>query len=339
MNTQTRYQGFQNAGVRQASTTFDSTSAGKPRFGRVKVLGPGGFFNLAYTEWGPPRAERTVLCAHGVSRLGRDFDHLAMGLAAAGARVVAPDLPGRGRSDWLGSWAHYSDATYTAAMAALIARLDVESIDWVGTSAGGHIGMMVAAEAGTPIRRLILNDFGARLAASALRPIAGYLGRDWRFESFEELEAHVRDAHAPFGTLTDDQWRHIAEHSAVRDDRGGLRFHYDPAIGRRFMVPILVDIVLWRLWERVECPVLVIRGQHSTVLSVATVAEMLKRGTAAREGQVFAVEVPGCGHAPALMDDDQIAMVREFTFADEPRLEVPASWPTIRSTAQTKPLR
>src|SRR5574337_1410091 len=144
------------AGVRLASATRGSTPASKPRFGQMKVLGPGGFYTLAYTEWGPPRAEHTVVCVHGVSRHGRDFDNLAMALAAAGARVVAPDLPGRGRSEWLGSWAHYSDATYNAAMAALIARLDVECIDRVGTSASGHTGMMVAAEAGTPIRRLVL---------------------------------------------------------------------------------------------------------------------------------------------------------------------------------------
>lgn len=305
----------------------------------MKVLGPGGFYTLAYTEWGPPRAEHTVLCVHGVSRQGRDFDHLAMALAAAGARVVAPDLPGRGRSEWLGSWSHYSDAAYTAAMAALIARLEVECIDWVGTSLGGHIGMQVAAEAGAPIRRLVLNDFGARVAASALRPIAGYLARDWRFESFDELDAHLRDVHAPFGALTDAQWRHIAEHSAVRDDSGGLRFHFDPAIGRRFKVPILLDIVLWRLWERIVCPVLVIRGEHSNILSAATVAEMLTRGSAARQGRVFAVEVPDCGHAPALMDNDQIALVREFIFADQPRLEAPTSWSKTRSSAQTKPLR
>src|SRR5574337_403631 len=179
----------------------------------------------------------------------------------------------------------------------------------------------------------------ARLSARALRPIADYLAREWRFESFDELEAHLRDTHAPFGALTDAQWRHLAEHSAVRDDRGGLRFHFDPAIARRFMVPIVLDIVLWRLWERIACPVLVLRGEHSNILSAATVAEMFERGPAVRPGRVFAVEVPGCGHAPALIDNDQIALVREFIFAYQPRLEVPTSWSRTRSSAQTKPLR
>src|SRR5690349_10062 len=123
----------------------------QPRLREVPVVGHGGFHRLAYAEWGPERAERTVVCVHGVSRTGRDFDALAAALAEQGARVVAPDLPGRGRSDWLDASAHYTDRAYVRVMSTLIARLDVETVDWVGTSLGGHIGMMVAAERGTPI--------------------------------------------------------------------------------------------------------------------------------------------------------------------------------------------
>jgi len=289
------------------------------------VLGREGFARLAYAEWGSPKATRTIVCVHGVSRNGRDFDALAADLAQRGARVIAPDLPGRGRSDWLSSPMHYTDRAYTRAMATLIARLDVEQVDWVGTSLGGHIGLMMAAEPGSPIRQLVLNDFGARVSAAALRRIGTYLRRDWRFGSLGEAEAHLREIHASFGPLTDAQWQHLAEYSTTADGYGRLRFHYDPGIAMRFAVPIMLDVVLWHLWGAVECPVLILRGHASDLISAATVEEMKRRGPAARAGRVRAVEIAGCGHAPALMDEAQIAVVREFLLGDGPRTAMPAT--------------
>ena len=288
------------------------------QFKQLPVLGHGGFRALAYAEWGSPYASRTVVCVHGVSRTGRDFDALAAALAERDARVIVPDLPGRGRSEWLASALHYTDRAYTGAMAALIARLDVDEVDWIGTSLGGHIGMMLAAERGTPIQRLVLNDFGARVSAPALRRIGGYLTRPWRFKSIEEVELHLREALAPFGTLSAEQWRHLSVHSAVPDAAGGFRFHYDPAIGVRFSIPIWYDIVLWQLWDKVRCPTLILRGADSDLLEASTVAQMLKRGHAARAGLVSAVEIAGCGHAPALMDAGQINIITSFLFSEGP---------------------
>ncbi len=286
----------------------------QPQIKHVSVLGHGGFRKLAYAQWGSPKAARTVICVHGVSRTGRDFDTLAIALAEQGARVVAPDLPGRGGSEWLASAAHYTDRAYTGAMATLIARLEVEQVDWIGTSLGGHIGMLLAAQHASPVARLVLNDFGARVSAAALRRIGGYLSRAWKFGTLAELEHHLRDALAPFGPLSDAQWHHLATHSAVPNGEGGFRFHYDPAIGARFAIPIWLDVVLWQLWDRIECPVLVLRGEDSDLLSADTVALMLKRGPAAKAGRVRAVELPGCGHAPALMASEQIGVVRDFLF-------------------------
>jgi len=283
-----------------------------PRLCEVPVLGRDGFRRLAYAEWGPLDAAQTIVCVHGVSRNGRDFDALAADLAEAGARVVCPDLPGRGRSDWLGSPAHYTDRAYTRAMATLIARLDVEALDWVGTSLGGHIGMLLAAERATPIRRLVLNDFGARVSAASLQRIGAYLRRDWRFASIDEAEGHLREIHAPFGQLTDAQWQHLTAHSTIDDDEGRLRFHYDPGIAMRFALPIMLDVVLWPLWEAIECEVLILRGESSDLLSAKTVAEMKNRGPSARAGRVTSVDIPGCGHAPSLMNEAQIRVVREF---------------------------
>jgi pimeloyl-ACP methyl ester carboxylesterase len=297
----------------------------QPRLREVPVLGRDGFRLLAYTEWGPSNAAQTIVCVHGVSRNGRDFDVLAADLAECGARVVCPDLPGRGRSDWLSSPAHYTDRAYMRAMATLIARLDVKQVDWVGTSLGGHIGMMLAAQPDTPIRRLVLNDFGARVSAAALRRIGVYLRRSWHFDTIEQAETHLHDILAPFGRLTDEQWRHLTMHSLSTVARGGFRFHYDPAIAGRFTVPLFVDVVLWQLWERIACPVLVLRGEDSDLLSPETVAAMRQRGAAARAGCVEVASIPGCGHAPALMDDAQIALVRDFLFRNTERPAVARS--------------
>jgi pimeloyl-ACP methyl ester carboxylesterase len=313
----------------------------KPRLRDLPVLGRGGFRRLAYAEWGSPTAQRTVVCVHGVSRNGRDFDALAAALAERGARVIAPDLPGRGRSEWLASAAHYTDRAYTSAMAALIARLDTPQVDWIGTSLGGHIGMLMASEHAAPVSRLVLNDFGARISAAALRRIGAYLGKRWRFASIDELEAHLRDIHKPFGKLTDAQWRHLATHSAVPDAAGGFRFHFDPGIGMRFAVPIMLDVVMWQLWDRIECPVLILRGEDSDLLAASTVSEMQRRGPAGRAGKVSAVEFADCGHAPALMDAAQIAAIERFLFPDPPerrgRAAGPAGGKPQREAAASSP--
>ncbi|WP_208635717.1 alpha/beta fold hydrolase [Caballeronia pedi] len=299
--------------MREIEPRFDAMA---PRFREVDVIGRGGFHKLAYAEWGPSKSDRTVVCVHGVSRNGRDFDVLAASLAAQGMRVIVPDLPGRGRSEWLAAPSHYTDRAYVRAMSTLIARLDVDQVDWVGTSLGGHIGMLVASERGTPIRRLVLNDFGARVSAASLRRIGSYLTRSWRFGSVEEVEAHLREVHAPFGNLSDAQWRHLALHSAVDDGAGGLRFHFDPGIGTRFAIPILLDVILWHIWDKIECPVLILRGEDSDLLARSTVDAMLKRGPAADAGRVAAVEFPDCGHAPALMDAAQIDVIQNYLLTD-----------------------
>jgi pimeloyl-ACP methyl ester carboxylesterase len=288
----------------------------QPQLKQVSVIGRGGFHKLAYAEWGPPTAKQTVVCVHGVSRTGRDFDMLAAALAATGMRVILPDLPGRGRSEWLVSPSHYTDRAYTRAMSTLIARLDVDQVDWVGSSLGGHIGMLMAGEPGTPVRRLVLNDFGARVSASALRRIGNYLTRSWRFASVDEVETHLREVHAPFGKLSDAQWRHLAQHSAVPDGKGGFRFHFDPGIGMRFSIPILLDVVLWHVWDKIDCPVLILRGEDSDLLARSTVEAMLKRGPASSAGRVTTFEFPDCGHAPALMDETQIAVVKNYLLTD-----------------------
>lgn len=283
-----------------------------PRFWEVKALGAQGFTRVACVEWGRPDAEEVVLLVHGLTRNARDFDFLAQRLAQRGRRVVVPDLPGRGRSEWVANASEYALPLYLSAASAVIARTGAAQVDWLGTSLGGHIGMELAALPGSPIRRLVLNDFGARIAGAALQRIGTYLRLKRHFATIEELEGHLRSVHEPFGKLTDAQWRHMAVHSAVKTEDGDYRQHFDPAIGRVFSWPLMVDVSLWHVWEKVACPALILHGEDSDLLHASTVREMQRRGIAAKKGLVRAIEVRGCGHAPALMADYQISLVEEF---------------------------
>jgi pimeloyl-ACP methyl ester carboxylesterase len=278
---------------------------------RVKCLSPAGFHDMAYVEWGDPGNPKVLLCVHGLTRCGRDFDFLAQALADE-YRVVCPDVVGRGTSGWLANKSLYGLPQYCADMTALLARLDVESMDWLGTSMGGLIGMTLAAQDNSPVARLILNDVGPVLTAGAIARIGEYVGKAPRFASFDQAESYVRVISAPFGALTDAHWRHLAAHSLRQAADGQWEFRYDPGIAEPFRASLQGDqagrdVTLWPLYDAIRCPTLVVRGAQSDLLTPATAAEMATRGPRART-----VEIPGVGHAPVFMDPMQIAVVRDF---------------------------
>ena len=271
----------------------------------LRCLGPHGFHRMTYYGWGDVANPRVVVCVHGLTRNGRDFDTLARALALQ-FRVVCPDVAGRGLSQWLGHKQDYGYPIYLADMAALIARTGAEQVDWVGTSMGGLIGMMLAAQPETPIRRLVVNDIGPFVPRAALERLALYVGKAPRFATLDELERYLRMVMLPYGALTDQQWHHLATHSSRQSDDGSFGMCYDPAIADAFAGP-LQDVVLWPIWDAIRCPTLVLRGRESDLLLRETAEEMTRRGP-----QAQLVEFAGIGHAPALMADDQIAVVREF---------------------------
>ncbi|HLI11823.1 MAG TPA: alpha/beta hydrolase [Alphaproteobacteria bacterium] len=278
----------------------------KPRECSYLGLSRSGFHRIAYVEWGEPSNRRTLVCVHGLTRNGRDFDTLAAAMADA-YRVACPDVVGRGRSEWLADKTGYDMPQYCADLNALLARLDGDSVDWLGTSMGGLIGMALAALPGAPIRRLILNDIGPFIPKSALERIALFVGKDPQFPDLAAAESYMREVSAPFGRLSDRQWHHLTIHAVKQVADGGWRLRYDPAIGDAFRQSEIKDVDLWALWDRISCPVLVLRGRNSDLLLPETTAEMARRGPKSR-----CVEFPDCGHAPALMAPEQIAVVREF---------------------------
>jgi pimeloyl-ACP methyl ester carboxylesterase len=273
----------------------------------VQCISPKGLHRMAYLEWGDPRNRDVVVCVHGLTRSARDFDDLARALCGQ-FRVVCPDVAGRGDSDRLADPMHYGIPQYAADMVTLIARLDVEAVRWVGTSMGGLIGMTLAAQAGSPVSRLVINDAGPVIAKAAIERIAAYLGRAPAFPSFEQAEQYVRTVFAPFGRHSDAQWRHLAEAWLRRNEDGSWRAHYDPRIAEPFRATMPEgDLELWPLYEAIRCPTLVIRGAQSDLLSGDTTRQMAQRGPKAR-----VVEIPDVGHAPTLMDAGQISVVRDF---------------------------
>ena len=294
----------------------------------VLGLGSGGFHRVHYTDWGSPDSERVVICAHGLTRNGRDFDALAQALAPD-FRVICPDIVGRGKSDWLENKDQYGYPQYCADMAALIARATAtpapgsalarlaralapgsdapKRVYWVGTSMGGLIGMILASRERTPISKLVLNDVGMVIPRAALARIGDFVGKDPRFKTFDELVGYVRTVSAPFGPLTDAQWRHLVEHGARRHEDGTWGLSYDPGIGEAFKRGVLADLDLTGYFDAVVCPTLLLRGAQSDVLPRDTAVEMTRRGPKPK-----LVEFEGVGHAPMLMADDQIQTVRSF---------------------------
>jgi pimeloyl-ACP methyl ester carboxylesterase len=284
------------------------------RFRRRSVMcaSPKGLHRMAYVEWGDPRNRNVLVCVHGLTRSGRDFDELARALCEQ-YRVVCPDVAGRGESDRLPDPMLYAMPQYVSDMVTLIARLDVEAVDWLGTSRGGLIGMALAAQAGSPVRRLVLNDAGPEVTRASLERIAVYLGHTPEFGTIEEAEAYVRKVAAPFGPHSDAQWRFLTEVWVRRGADGRYRAHYDPRIAEAFRAAMPEkDLTLWPLYEAVRCPTLALRGEHSDLLTRETHRKMALTGPKAR-----LVEVAGVGHAPTLLTAEQIEPVRRFLLEPE----------------------
>jgi pimeloyl-ACP methyl ester carboxylesterase len=293
----------------------------EPRLRHVQCLAPEGLHRMAYWEWGDAENPRVLVCVHGLSRQGRDFDTLARALEGE-FRVVCPDVVGRGQSDWLRTPASYSIPMYVADMVTLLARIDAREVHWVGTSMGGLIGLGLASLEQSPIARLVLNDVGPAIEYAALQRIGTYLGMPVHWKSMDEAADQLRAISLGFGPHSREEWMALSLPQAVPDESGdgrGFKPHYDPAIALPFraVTPELAsagEAMLWQSYDRVQCPTLVLRGADSDLLARETAAAMTTRGPRARVH-----EFPGVGHAPTLVHAEQIAVVREFLTSIAPR--------------------
>ncbi len=290
-------------------------------------LGPKGFHKVAYTQWGDSHNPRVLICVHGLLRNGRDFDYLA-GELQHDYRVLCVDMPGRGDSDWLENKADYDFPVYLNALTALVARSGADEVHWVGTSMGGILGMVLASQPGSPITRLVLNDVGGFIPRAGLARIRGCINAEPHFATLDEAYAHFRKAMASFGIAEDEYWHHVVAHGVRAAPDGGWSLHYDPGIALTFTRDPLTDIPLWALWDSIRCPVLVVRGEQSDILTAETVAEMQTRGPGCRE-----LVVPGVGHAPMLFTADQVDPVADWLRQGLPQRQTaaPAAKPKRRS--------
>jgi pimeloyl-ACP methyl ester carboxylesterase len=294
------------------TATISASNAGQPapRQRYVQCASAGGLHRVAYTEWGDPDNRRVLLCVHGLTRSGRDFDRVAAAFTDT-YRVVCPDVVGRGLSSWLANPNLYAVPQYVADMVTLIARLDVDTVDWFGTSMGGLIGMALAGLPDTPIRKLLLNDVGPHLEPVAVKRIGDYLGKPMRFDTLQQGIDYAAQLAQSFGPLTPDEWREINT-PLLREQDGRWVLRYDPRIAQPFAAVTeeaakLGEAALWHSLASFQGPVLVVRGEHSDLLSRETVDKMVASGRL-----VSRIEIPGVGHAPAFLAEDQIAAARQF---------------------------
>jgi pimeloyl-ACP methyl ester carboxylesterase len=285
------------------------------RIKSVQCISPAGLHRMAYKEWGDPANQNVLVCVHGVTRVGDDFDSLARALSDH-YRVVCPDVVGRGRSGRLRNPQLYQIPQYVSDMVTLVARVTANSdggaVDWFGTSMGGLIGMGLASLPDNPVRKLVLNDIGPTLDPAALQRIGDYIGQDLRFKSFDEGAAFVREVSASFGRHSDEQWHKLAADVLRENAEGQWVRHYDmglaePLKGSTPERAKADEAALWAAYDAIRCPTLLVRGEHSDLLSRETAQQMLARGPKPQ-----LVEIADTGHAPTFINADQIAIARKF---------------------------
>lgn len=277
-----------------------------PRTGKVRCISQHGFHQVAYGDWGDLHDDSLLMCVHGLTRNGHDFDAFAQRWQDK-SRVVCPDLPGRGDSDWLNDPSDYHLLQYNMDMTVVAARFGYETYDWLGTSLGGLIGISLAGLDNSPIRRLILNDIGPEIPFSALRRITSYAGQQNTFPSVSDVEIHLRETLSPFGPMTDENWAQMAKTSSF-ETSDGFVLHHDPDIMQNFRRYFMfMHFNLWKFWDRIRCPVLILRGEDSDFFTAGLLEKMIDRLPHAE-----AIEFEGVGHTPTLNAPSQIDPILDW---------------------------
>lgn len=288
-----------------------------PSLKSVQCISPVGLHRMAYKEWGDPANPNVLVCVHGLTRVSDDFDALAEALSSQ-YRVICPDVVGRGRSDWLADPQYYVISQYVSDMVTLLARANAETVHWLGTSMGGLIGFALASLPKSPIKKLVLNDIGPAINPDALARIGQYVGEPVKFASFEQASAYIRAISVSFGEHSEQEWRKLAA-DVLRQDADGLWIrHYDLGLAVPFQSSSatsgqMAEAMLWAAYDAVACPTLLIRGADSDLLTRDVALAMTGRGP-----RPELIELPGIGHAPTLVHQEQIALIKNWL------LQIPA---------------
>ncbi len=281
-------------------------------YSKQYVLGLGyhGFHRINYLEWGKSENfnnQETLLCVHGLTRNARDFDFFAAKMCEK-YRVLCPDVVGRGDSDHLLDDESYNYLQYNSDMNVLISRIGDKDLNWVGTSMGGIIGMVLASVAQSPIKKLVVNDIGPEVSRDALMSIAQYIGKSSEFESQKDVENYLREIYPEFAPMTDEDWEHMAKYSCRKTKHGTYKMKVDSRVGDAFRDSIsYFSVDMWEIWEKITCPVLVLRGKESSFLSEETAQKMLACGP-----RTTVVEFENTGHTPTLRNDEQVNVIADW---------------------------
>lgn len=278
----------------------------------VYTVNSSGPLKMIYSEWGAEN-DNLIICIHGLTGNGQDFNAIAPKLAGDGYRVIAPDLPGRGRSGFADNPEDYRYRQYLEDIGYLLAHLGVieeRSIDWLGVSLGGLLGFRLAAQPASPIRRMVVNDIGPHVPEADLNFIKKVLAKDYAFENFDEFTKAIKALREPsYGKLDDKQWRAMAQTISRKLPDGRYTFAFDPAIREMFDKEPIGEKPLWPFWDAMDQPTLVLRGETSTIFPPDVAQEMTTRGP----GDKMTLKViKGCGHVPPLVTDDQIDIIRDW---------------------------
>ena len=276
----------------------------------VQCTNGDGSHRMAYHAWGDPSNPKVLLCVHGLTRRGSDFNTLAQAMSKD-YYVVCPDVVGRGDSDRLQNPMMYAVPQYVADMASLVKHLGVAHVDWLGTSMGGLIGMVYASMPNSPIRRMLINDVGPRIEPEAIKRLGSYVGQTFSFANRADALERLNAICASFGEHTPQEWE-IYNGPMLIQKNGLWEMHYDPDISVPFasVNPIMAkagEMAMWHAFKQIHIPMLIVRGGNSDLLSAKTVAEMCKVNPYARS-----IEIPNVGHAPAFVKAEQIALAKEF---------------------------
>ena len=276
----------------------------------VQCTNGDGSHRMAYHAWGDPSNPKVLLCVHGLTRRGSDFNTLAQAMSKD-YYVVCPDVVGRGDSDRLQNPMMYAVPQYVADMASLVKHLGVAHVDWLGTSMGGLIGMVYASMPSSPIRRMLINDVGPRIEPEAIKRLGSYVGQTFSFTNRADALERLNAICASFGEHTPQEWE-IYNGPMLIQKNGLWEMHYDPDISVPFasVNPIMAkagEMAMWHAFKQIHIPMLIVRGGNSDLLSAKTVAEMCKVNPYARS-----IEIPNVGHAPAFVKTEQIALAKEF---------------------------